>query len=241
MNTETNKSLHTIIAQKIIDLMEQSETSQLPPEYDLAKQFEVSRNTIREALSNLDKKGILLRRKGHGNFLLKSVIKKSMPLNLNGNFKQLIQHAGYVPRLERLFSKYDFPDRALREILDLEADEIIVTLDWTFYADEIPAVFIKQHIPKKYLHTLPDDVLVDGDEIDKLHTFENYTSQTFSHVIFDFIPTQDLEIAERFKLVDNPHLMKLVQKSYNIEDTVIASSTAFLNPEIMTLSMASNI
>src|SRR6056297_3919043 len=126
MNTEPTKSLHTVITQKIISLMERSNTSQLPPEHDLATLFGVSRNTVREALNNLDKKGILLRRKGHGNFLLKSVLSKPMPLNLNSNFKEQIEHAGYEPTLKREFEKYDFPDRRLRDVLGLEADEILI-------------------------------------------------------------------------------------------------------------------
>ena len=241
MNTETNKSLHTVIAEKIIKLMENSETSQLPPEYDLATVFGVSRNTVREALSNLDKKGILLRRKGHGNFLLKSVIRKPMPLNLNGNFKQLIQHAGYEPSLHREFSKYDFPDKEMRELLRLDAEDILVTLAWTFYADDKKAVYTTQHIPKKYLHTIPSDITIKGDEIDTLRTFERYSNQTFSHVIFDFIPTFSQEMYSFFEMKNTPYLLKLMQKAYNIDDEVIAFSEIYLNPEIMTLSMASTI
>lgn len=41
----------------------------LPPERELAKQFDVSRPSLREAIQNLEAKGLLLRRQGGGTFV----------------------------------------------------------------------------------------------------------------------------------------------------------------------------
>ncbi len=40
----------------------------LPPERELAKQFDVSRPSLREAIQRLEAKGLLLRRQGGGTF-----------------------------------------------------------------------------------------------------------------------------------------------------------------------------
>lgn len=41
----------------------------LPPERELAKQFDVSRPSLREAIQRLEAKGLLLRRQGGGTFV----------------------------------------------------------------------------------------------------------------------------------------------------------------------------
>ncbi|MFF2651719.1 GntR family transcriptional regulator [Streptomyces sp. NPDC058045] len=42
---------------------------QLPPESDLIKQYETSRQTVREALAALENEGLIVRRHGRGNFV----------------------------------------------------------------------------------------------------------------------------------------------------------------------------
>ncbi|GAM67272.1 transcriptional repressor [Vibrio sp. JCM 19236] len=42
---------------------------QLPPERELAKQFDVSRPSVREAIQRLEAKGLLTRRQGGGTFV----------------------------------------------------------------------------------------------------------------------------------------------------------------------------
>ncbi|MDI4740320.1 GntR family transcriptional regulator, partial [Salmonella enterica subsp. enterica serovar Kentucky] len=41
----------------------------IPPERELAKQFDVSRPSLREAIQRLEAKGLLLRRQGGGTFV----------------------------------------------------------------------------------------------------------------------------------------------------------------------------
>lgn len=41
----------------------------LPPERELAKRFEVSRPSLREAIQRLEAKGLIRHRQGHGTFL----------------------------------------------------------------------------------------------------------------------------------------------------------------------------
>ena len=45
----------------------------LPPERELAKQFDVSRPSLREAIQRLEAKGLLLRRQGGGTFVQSSL------------------------------------------------------------------------------------------------------------------------------------------------------------------------
>lgn len=55
----------------------------LPPEESLARQFGVSRSTIRQALASLAKEGLLVRRRGVGTFLTAKALEK-VPKKLTG-------------------------------------------------------------------------------------------------------------------------------------------------------------
>ncbi len=60
--------LETIIRERIRDHMWNS-GSKIPSEFDLCKEFGLSRNTVRQALLNLVDKGVLYREQGHGTFV----------------------------------------------------------------------------------------------------------------------------------------------------------------------------
>lgn len=58
------RELETLISDGIL-----SAGQQLPPERELAKQFDVSRPSVREAIQRLEAKGLLTRRQGGGTFV----------------------------------------------------------------------------------------------------------------------------------------------------------------------------
>jgi GntR family transcriptional regulator len=63
--------LYRVVERRLRALVEQgafSEGSKLPPEVELAEMFGVSRNTLREALMNLEQDGLILRKHGVGTF-----------------------------------------------------------------------------------------------------------------------------------------------------------------------------
>ena len=63
--------LYRIVERKLRRLVERGtfpEGSKLPPEVELAEMFGVSRNTLREALMNLEQDGLILRKHGVGTF-----------------------------------------------------------------------------------------------------------------------------------------------------------------------------
>ena len=241
MKSESAKAKHIIIEKKIMQLMRDTTTTQLPNENELAIQFSASRNTVREALNNLTKKGLVRRRKGQGTFFLRSVLNRSMPLNMNSDFTELLRHAGYTPKLSRETVQYKFPGPKMQALMNLAPEEVLVEIRWVFYADEDPAIITKQWIPKKFFHTIPENETGVGEEIDDWDFFTQFTNQKFSHVIFEFDTSKNRKISHAFGLEKGRTMLQFKQESYNAEDQVIAHSKIYLNPDIVHLSMASKI
>ncbi len=65
--------------------------SQMPPERELAKQYGVSRNTVRSALARLEMLGIIYRRRGRGTFVANPL---AQPTNLSDTYSFTDQMLG---------------------------------------------------------------------------------------------------------------------------------------------------
>src|ERR1700758_3783733 len=67
----------------------------LPPEAELADQLGVSRGTLRAALQSLSADGLVSRRRRHGTYVNKHVLRSSMQLNRLIPFARLVEQSGY--------------------------------------------------------------------------------------------------------------------------------------------------
>lgn len=241
MIKETEESLHLKIENAIYELMEKSKSTKLMPEKDLAEYFKVSRTTIREALNNMEKKSLIKKRKGHGNFMLRSVVNDKMALNIGGDFAKMIERAGYQPNLVREFQNYNYPSKKIRDELSLTPEDMVVTLKWIFYADDKSAVHVLIHIPKKFMQSLPEDGNSKTSEVDMTSTYKLNFGQQFSHVIAKILACKNHDMADFFGLDKETPLIMFDQIIYNIFDEKIGSSEIYLNPEIMNLSLILNL
>jgi DNA-binding LacI/PurR family transcriptional regulator len=124
----------------------------IPPERDLAEQFQVSRITAKNAILGLVAQGVLIRYRGKGTFVAgnrrqeparpPSMPQEESPRKLIGfmlpwiefHYANLLfagivgelEKAGYLIVFKRVMSEPDAESRALRELLDLGVDGLIV-------------------------------------------------------------------------------------------------------------------
>lgn len=120
--------------------------SQLPPEHDLAAEFDVSRATVRTAISNLAARGLVVRKQGVGTFIsyLSSL---SNPLNEATDFHTLITSNGYQSGEELLTAEMIVPDPDLAEALGLAPDQPVLQSHKIFTADGLPVIYCITSIP----------------------------------------------------------------------------------------------
>lgn len=110
----------------------------LPPERDLAEFANVSRVTVRKAVDDLVKDGLLSRKHGSGTFVIKPVSKLLQPLSRLTSFTEDMARRGYVTRsewLERgLF--HPSPDEMMK--LGLKVDMMVARLGRLRIANDLP-------------------------------------------------------------------------------------------------------
>lgn len=131
--------------------------TQLPPERALADLADVSRVTIRKAISALAEDGLLEQRRGSGTFVRPQSEKLEQSLSSLISFTENIRLRGQTPSSEILDRGLFMPDRDEFLILGLTPSSRVARIKRLRFADGIPLAIETS--------TLPADVLPDPNAV----------------------------------------------------------------------------
>ena len=148
----------TLLADRLRDeLLEEISSAQLPPgtklpsEGELAKRFNVSRATVREAVRGLVEAGYVSRRRGSGSYVTE---RRRMPHGLDATLSYLamIETAGARAGMRILQAAFEpcGPDDAP---LQLNPGDMVLAVERVRTADEQPVIYSLDRIPARLLST----------------------------------------------------------------------------------------
>lgn len=118
----------------------------IPTEFELIEYFELSRTTVRQAISELVTENILYRRKGVGTY----VAKPKIDLQYMGNilsYDTQVEHAGLKPRTKVISFTVMEADEKLAAQMEVQPGAKIIELIRVRYAEEEANVFVKSYLP----------------------------------------------------------------------------------------------
>jgi GntR family transcriptional regulator len=144
----------------------------LPSEPQLAEQFGVSRATLRQALSQLTQKGLLIRQHGRGTFV-SSVPQSTLHGNLTElmSTTQMIREQGYQAGVAGCQIELTSVEAWLSDLFLLPQDARFLYISRTRLANGYPAVYSNEYIPESFLEagvTLFQGWKEDGSLYEKL-------------------------------------------------------------------------
>ncbi len=120
--------------------------SLIPTENELSEMFDISRTTVRQAITELVQEGWLHRVKSKGTFVTKPKIEQSF-IQVLGSFNDQIAESGRTPSTELLdFEVIEAPDEVAKE-LKLKSNEKVIYIHRKRFADEDPIVMVKTYLP----------------------------------------------------------------------------------------------
>jgi GntR family transcriptional regulator len=124
--------------------------SQLPSEPELAKALNISRSTLRAALSYLENEGTILRRRGVGTFVADQ---RSLYNNLNVNWgvTQIIQATGAIPGTSSIHFDVQPASQRVKESLKIPLDTPTLIIERVRTADKKPVSISVDHLPASRL------------------------------------------------------------------------------------------
>ncbi|HEC23289.1 MAG TPA: GntR family transcriptional regulator [Chloroflexi bacterium] len=138
---------------------ELSPGDRLPPETELAKTFGVSRMTLRQALDNLVRDGLLMRQRGKGTFVAEPPRKITAPLYFPVSFTEQMANLGYAASSRLLKSEViENPPALVAEHLNLPADQPVIHIRRLRLANQLPVSLDSSYLP---YHLCPEIMEAD--------------------------------------------------------------------------------
>lgn len=128
------------------------EGERIPSELEMSTSFRVNRHTVRQAIGELCRTGVLYKAKGRGTFVAKPLLDLvEYRLSPKNRFTENIYQAGKIPGSRVLRREEIVPAANVREALDLAPDETVYALDILRLADRQPFLLSKMYLPVKHL------------------------------------------------------------------------------------------
>lgn len=142
----------------------------LPSERDLADHFEVSRMTLRQAVTLLVEEGILERRVGSGTYVASHRVRDKM--RGTTSFTEIVHSQGKTPSSKLIsYQRQLASDTEIKE-LQLEPSDYVIRMERIRYADNVPLVFEVASIPEKFIKDMKRDEITE-------HFFKTLVSHGF--------------------------------------------------------------
>ena len=138
--------------------------SQIPPENKLAAEFDVSRSTIRTAISTLVERGLLVRRHGLGTFVSQRS-SLSNPLNEAIDFNNLIANNGFTPAVRYLDTQLVTPKPEIAAALKIEPGQVALQEHKIFMADNKPVIYCINILPIRLFDKALLQEVIDTPEV----------------------------------------------------------------------------
>lgn len=142
------QQIKQIIAEKIAN-GEYKPNEKLPSERELCEQFNVSRITVRQALDEAIKEGLLYRIQGRGTFVTAAQGRFEQPLESIHRFEDLLKSKGETGRTEIVDISSVWADLQLSSILQTPIGSPLVCLKLKGYSLERPVVFYHSIFPEE--------------------------------------------------------------------------------------------
>ena len=205
----------------------------LPSEEQLAKDLVVSRATVRTALSDLARDGLITRKHGDGTYVNRRVIEVSTRLDTLWEFTQLIRDSGRKPSIQvlediqRLATPFD------ARTLNIEVGSPVITFSRIFKADDHPVILSKNTFSKKLLvRNYP----AEAASLPILSFLSDYCGQSFAYAIADISAALvDERIAQALERKIGTPLLKLDEIFYNIVDQPLVLAENFYDDKVLRL------
>lgn len=180
----------------------------LPSERDLADDYEVSRMTLRQAITLLVEEGILERRVGSGTYVASHRVQEKM--RGTTSFTEIVRSQGKTPSSQLISYQRKPANETEIQQLQLKATDTVVRMERVRFADNVPLVFEVASIPEKLIQSFNQEDITE-------HFFQTLTDNGYEigksqQTIYAKNTSE--RVANYLKVPKNHAVLALTQVSY---------------------------
>lgn len=180
----------------------------LPSERDLADDYEVSRMTLRQAITLLVEEGILERRVGSGTYVASHRVQEKM--RGTTSFTEIVRSQGKMPSSQLISYQRKTANETEIQQLQLKATDTVVRMERVRFADNVPLVFEVASIPEKLIQSFNQEDITE-------HFFQTLTDNGYEigksqQTIYAKNASE--RVANYLKVPKNHAVLALTQVSY---------------------------
>jgi GntR family transcriptional regulator len=219
--------LKNIIKSKILS-NEFKAQERLPSEAELCAEYTVSRATVRQALLELEKEGLIYRDRGRGTFVTDGVGLKQ--LALKGTVENLIA-SGRGTRIKVLEYKEALPSSRLTKIFRLEGTQNVFQLELVRRFRKGPFGYSFIYLPPRLGRIVPRNELTERTEIitfleKKMNKRVHRASQTINVGLVDEVVAKNLLIKPKSPVL-------IIEREYYARDgSIMFASLNYFRPDL---------
>jgi GntR family transcriptional regulator len=219
--------LKNIIKSKILS-NEVKAQERLPSEAELCVEYTVSRATVRQALLELEKEGLIYRDRGRGTFVTDGVGLKH--LALKGTVENLIA-SGQGTRIKVLEYKEALPSSRLAKIFRLEENQNVFQLELVRRFRKGPFGYSFIYLPPRLGRIVPRNELTEMTEIitfleKKMNKRVHRASQTINVGLVDEVVAKNLLIKPKSPVL-------IIEREYYARDgSIMFASLNYFRPDL---------
>jgi GntR family transcriptional regulator len=219
--------------QYLLDLIEDGtfqQGEQLPSEADLAAQLGISRPTLREALHNLEREGVIIRKHGVGTFVSRHIPTLESGLEVLESLNRQAKRLGLETKVVHLVVSEREATEEEREALDLAADDPgdVLDVDRVIAIEGEPFAYLKDVVPLVYLREedLGDqfsgsvlDILLLREDVEPIISCTQISAEK-----------ANAQLADLLGVSRGTALLKWVGQLYDRDETMLDYSTSYFIP-----------
>jgi GntR family transcriptional regulator len=219
--------------QYLLDLIEDGtfqQGEQLPSEADLAAQLGISRPTLREALHNLEREGVIIRKHGVGTFVSRHIPTLESGLEVLESLNRQAKRLGLETKVVHLVVSEREVTEEEREALDLAADDPgdVLDVDRVIAIEGEPFAYLKDVVPLVYLREedLGDqfsgsvlDILLQREDVEPVISCTQISAEK-----------ANAQLADLLGVSRGTALLKWVGQLYDRDETMLDYSTSYFIP-----------
>jgi len=228
---QDKRPLYLKIKEHIENLIDQEiyeAGDKLPSETAFAKELDVSRASLREALRVLEKEGKIIKSQGVGTFVSKPIPRFKRGIEELFSVSDTIKNEGFTPGTKALEVKKEKVDKKLALKMNIKEDQEILKLQRVRTADDKPVVFCID-----YLNTNLFPIAVDDDFNHSLFDLlENKYKLKIKYAVTEIIPvTAKEKLMQKLDVKKDTPILLLEQMHYDEQERLFLYSKNYFRSD----------